>query len=1010
MHRVLQVYTTAIIFIVVSITFLSCNYLTSTHDSKYGIALEKAIRTFGDESARVIPGAISADHKIYAVNCNDETIKLLSVDTGEEICTLERSENKFPISAFSTDNKIFVANGKRRYSESGRSYYYNNKIWFWSVETGKLLHRIRGYSENPGKIVFSGNGKIFAYCENWPGRRRDSRKDIYIIKIFSAETGALLRTIRDDEHSAKEKGQYSRLLAISDDGKTIATGNGKEISLWSVETGEQLFLFQDSSEHRINVTSLAFSPDSKILAFGDSREKITMISAINGETLQVFSREILAFSPNGKVLASAGSKGVIELWSVKYGHSIRQIKGHRSKLSSVSFSPDGRHLTSCDAEGIMKLWKVDTENIHPPEDESAENEPLFSEWQLLKDGSLYSIYNLKSSSVNFSPDGKLFATKKFNSSSVLIWNALSGEFLYSLTSCKGKVDSFSFSPVGNLITIADSEKFTIYSTKTGKEVQRFNYPHHSSHLPTAIDYSPDGRYFVSDVPGDGVSIRSAKTGNQIRKIDIRAAGYPSIKYSPDGMTLASAGNVSLVLSSAVTGKEIQKIRDYYGHLSNTINFDFSPDGRFIALMCHENIIKLVPIDSSEEEIQIKMEVPIVSPIRFNPDGESVYVCDSKFRIHQVSVPSGEILQTYKGHKDRISSVDVSPDGKLLVSTSYDSTVKIWATNPKDKPSHVDYTQDSESFDLSAIEPSDSFNGWSYETDSPSLINQKAFAQASLPVFSPDGIYIAINTSSNIITLLSSDNLEYLRYYNVDIRYIKSLDFSPDGKTLYASDRKRHIAAVSVETGETTREYKFEHYSHSLGKVNYEKNYFVTFNMDKIELWSLEDENLIGSIEVKDKNVWLQAISPNGEYLITKAGQRPGKVWLIDNGKFTELWDLPSVRAGKFNVAFSPDNGQIAFSDDSKLVLYSAKTGKVIKSIKSQKTAFNLVFSPDGKLLASTNEDYDIVLHSVETGELVQIMKGHMREDISLAFSPDCTKLISCYNDRTVKMWAVEGSN
>ncbi len=161
------------------------------------------------------------------------------------------------------------------------------------------------------------------------------------------------------------------------------------------------------------------------------------------------------------------------------------------------------------------------------------------------------------------------------------------------------------------------------------------------------------------------------------------------------------------------------------------------------------------------------------------------------------------------------------------------------------------------------------------------------------------------------------------------------------------------------------------------------------------------------MEINDTRFPRFTISPNGKYLIRQKVQRRAKIWLIDNGKFTELWELPIVRGKGYIYTFSPDSEQIAFADDCKIVLYSAKSGKLIKSIPYYKAVFNLVFSPDGKLLASTNEDYDIVLHSVETGEQVQIMKGHMRESISLAFSPDCKKLISCCTDRTVKLWNIE---
>src|SRR5207245_2818593 len=70
------------------------------------------------------------------------------------------------------------------------------------------------------------------------------------------------------------------------------------------------------------------------------------------------------------------------------------------------------------------------------------------------------------------------------------------------------------------------------------------------------------------------------------------------------------------------------------------------------------------------------------------------------------------------------------------------------------------------------------------------------------------------------------------------------------------------------------------------------------------------------------------------------------------------------------------------------------------------TVTSLVFSPDGKLLATAGVDHTIKLWNVADGKEVATLEGHTARVNVLAFSPDGTLLISAGQDKTVKLWGV----
>ena len=70
----------------------------------------------------------------------------------------------------------------------------------------------------------------------------------------------------------------------------------------------------------------------------------------------------IAFSPNGKILASGDScGGAIKLWDVRSGKELKRLAGNFIEVvTSVAFSPDGKTLASGTDTGAIKLWDLDS--------------------------------------------------------------------------------------------------------------------------------------------------------------------------------------------------------------------------------------------------------------------------------------------------------------------------------------------------------------------------------------------------------------------------------------------------------------------------------------------------------------------------------------------------------------------------------------------------------------------------------------------------------------------------
>ena len=552
---------------------------------------------------------------------------------------------------------------------------FNDSITLWDVPIRKPKKMLTNLSSAFGIMVFSPDEETFASV---------GYSEIYLSDTVTGESKHILKGHTDLVHS----------LSFSPDGKTLASGSKDQaIHLWDIATGEHK---ETLAGHSAPVTKITFSPDGSTLTSVSDDKTIYLWDIATGErektlanqgviTVPLERQEVIErvfFSSDGGTLATVRFNNTIRLWNTTTGALMQTLPSqeidvkqtdYQKKIEKVLFSPDKRILVSITGGGNIHLWDVVTGAYKPLTE--------------------FPAYDVKRAA--FSPDGRTLATGTFGGT-IRLWDVTTDKQKKTINNLNVRLDrthhrdNIPLSPNGEKFATGNYDGTVYLWDSIARQEQRLSGQiYHLKDQPSRnVLFSPDGSTLASWSLSKDMAIRlwDVPTGKRQRTLTGHAALIKRVAFSPDGHTLASWNSddeTTIRLWDVATGKHKRMLT---GHIQLVESVAFSPDGKTLVsggldgtvrlwdAVTGKNIRTFTDEHLTNQQMAQSTDVMTVS---FNPDGSRLASGRRDGSIQLWDVATGQLLQTFRGHIDAISSVSFSPDGFSIASTSEDATVRLW---------------------------------------------------------------------------------------------------------------------------------------------------------------------------------------------------------------------------------------------------------------------------------------------------------------------------------------------
>ncbi len=394
---------------------------------------------------------------------------------------------------------------------------------------------------------------------------------------------------------------------------------------------------------------------------------------------------------------------------------------------------------------------------------------------------------------------------------------------------------------------------------------------------------------------------------------------------------------------------------------------FSPDGNLLIAPASLGVYFLDGRNLDEVQF-LPMDKPVFRAA-YSPDG-SLLALAVGYEIQIYSLSESRLVANLTGHENTVSSVTFSPDGRFLLSSSWDRTVRLWQV-----------------------------------ADSSQVYRLRLAGEATSVAFSPDGSQFMVGLSDKTAGIFNTADGSVANALREHDGAILSVAYSPDGKWIATGSNDKTVKIWSRTDGKIERTLTWHDGPVLALQFSPDGKTIATASSDgTVRIWSVPDGKPLQTLDGHASYVYGITFSPDGKNIASTSTD--GTVCLWDIDKAIRQYCKGGFTNYIYTVAVSADMSYLAFGDESgKIQLLSLSTGSVYPPLRGHKGSVrDLAFLPASDQLISASSDGTIRQWMLPGGSQIRALTGHEGVVNSIDLSGDGQWIVSGSGDGTIRLW------